>query len=432
MNRYIVKCYIFLTIFTIVNSMTCKVNYGTKTIRDCINELTEKSEMIIQISSNSNSYTECPGKVTLPNNVILKIESQNLNQMVTYDCTANNGNFIWISNENSSSNIVIRGINIIGNNLDTGSACIELNGSYRSNIFAMYNVTMQKCAGGAIKTTFYLFLRNCQFTNNKAQFGGAIHSDCLNIDGCVFQGNQATESGGAIYLPDDSGAFIIENSEFRDNTASVNGGAINSGYTDMYIANSKFINNSASIGGHLNTATLNTVQIINSILLDGLAIQSGGGINFMESCKLVNFTGSTFKANVAENIVGTINFDSESHGRKTNVISGVFYQDNYPFSNEFLKFTNSVQVLNLIDCPCNPISYNEYNQTFCLNVQGDCKNGYAQVNNQGIVTSCNCVSSNCNSHDFNDNSTIISKGSHHFKSLVFTFLTVTINIYLLN
>ena len=111
-------------------------------------------------------------------------------------------------------------------------------------------------------------IKGSNFTSNRANgtapgtygdsgMGGAViwtGSHGL-VDDCIFEENHAANSGGAVYLRDlDSGNCdntTFSNSKFFNNTAGVNGGAIewNKGATNGKIENSVFEDNSAKANG---------------------------------------------------------------------------------------------------------------------------------------------------------------------------------------
>ncbi|KAJ0398792.1 hypothetical protein P43SY_007405 [Pythium insidiosum] len=111
--------------------------------------------------------------------------------------------------------------------------------------------------GGAITTERSIIIRNCTFSNNVANEGGAvcISGDAnkrivVRIENSTFNGNVVQSVGGAIKA---SGATVleIENSAFDFNTANgVGGGALfASSDTTVSIAGSRFTRGAAASGG---------------------------------------------------------------------------------------------------------------------------------------------------------------------------------------
>ena len=134
---------------------------------------------------------------------------------------------------------------------------------------AVYNIN------GAGSDTYAQTFNNCQFFRNKGtEFGGAIytiHDDpaitLLTISNSLFDSNyttlvnsNSTGKGGAIYIRGSGRAMLdINNTEFKDNYASKDGGAIYAGSGSglpspldtlfMAVDSSLFINNDAAATG---------------------------------------------------------------------------------------------------------------------------------------------------------------------------------------
>ncbi len=128
-----------------------------------------------------------------------------------------------------------------------------------------------------------LSVTDSSFENNEASLAGALYwsaedSQTAAIDGCTFDGNEATSSnGGAIVLDlDGTGTVSLTDSEITDNQASGNGGG-------LYI--------SGSGTGH--------------VILDGLAIEYnsaddyGGGL-YWEADNSGTFTDLSFVGDEAD------------------------------------------------------------------------------------------------------------------------------------
>lgn len=100
----------------------------------------------------------------------------------------------------------------------------------------------------------------CDFTNNYSLFnGGAVRTFGLTtiIQKCRFQGNRATNNGGAVFIEHKSPENLLEGCLFAGNRADNNGGAFQIGgfgQGDTRIVNCTITNNSAgSEGGAANT-----------------------------------------------------------------------------------------------------------------------------------------------------------------------------------
>jgi predicted outer membrane repeat protein len=146
--------------------------------------------------------------------------------------------------------------------------------------------------GGAIQAG-YVSLRQCHFQDNRALRGGAISARRLYIDSCSFIGNSATESGGAVYIPNTGalavGAVRIVNSTF-DRNQSAAGGAVFAASTggEMMCGHLTLTRNSAASGSALMAPQV-LLRLGNSILADNTgaatAVEAGtlspAGVNWM-------------------------------------------------------------------------------------------------------------------------------------------------------
>ncbi|EKV02461.1 filamentous hemagglutinin family N-terminal domain protein [Leptolyngbya sp. PCC 7375] len=122
---------------------------------------------------------------------------------------------------------------------------------------------------------------NTDFSDNIAGTnGGAIFSEgALSVDTAYFTENHAGDAGGAIFLDDDG---EIRASHFMNNMAERGGGLYNQG--ELILVNSTVANNQATGigtydggGGILNTAG-GEITIDATLISDNLSEKSGGGI----------------------------------------------------------------------------------------------------------------------------------------------------------
>ena len=108
--------------------------------------------------------------------------------------------------------------------------------------------------GGAICSAAIesaLNVNGCNFNNNLAtdSHGGAVYADTINLNGCNFQSNQAYMEGGAVFMSGGSVTnCIFENNHVTSPDSS--GGAIYAGnYRACSVTQSRFIGNSAVLSG---------------------------------------------------------------------------------------------------------------------------------------------------------------------------------------
>ena len=122
--------------------------------------------------------------------------------------------------------------------------------------------------GAAIKSWANLTVTNCLFTGNTAtESGGAIHQILapLTVSGSTFTGNTAGTNGGGISF--ESGGIqplTVTGSTFDFNTAGVDGGAIfYEANGEVTIDSSSFFTNSATTGngGAINCAQCASLSI---------------------------------------------------------------------------------------------------------------------------------------------------------------------------
>jgi CSLREA domain-containing protein len=107
-------------------------------------------------------------------------------------------------------------------------------------------------------------------------YGGAVYNlGHLTADRCTFQDNQATH-GGAIFDQGFSVPSVITASTFKNNSATVSGGAIQHLTGGEMITNSTFSGNSAPDGAAIVNGSGWVLRIINSTIAGNSATGTGG------------------------------------------------------------------------------------------------------------------------------------------------------------
>jgi predicted outer membrane repeat protein len=159
--------------------------------------------------------------------------------------------------------------------------------------------------------------------NTKSFGGGLDNAGTVTITGSTFTGNTATNDGGAIDTGDGfsggTGSVTVTASTFTGNTASGDGGAINSGFAggggSVQVTASTFTGNTAAAGGAISsgdsgagTVTVTASTFVGNTAADGGAIDSGDG-----GAGSVTVTASTFAGNTATYDGGAI--DSGDFGK---------------------------------------------------------------------------------------------------------------------
>ncbi|MBR6023704.1 MAG: Ig-like domain repeat protein, partial [Methanobrevibacter sp.] len=189
------------------------------------------------------------------------------------------------------STVTISYNNFTKNNATEGGAIYILNTT--KNVFVSQSTFDENHAkyGGAIWTAAEITGTNpadhisyCNFTKNTAVNGSAIYvaGSKQNIGFCNFDGNNASENGGAIYYQKDLTSIEVHDSTFKSSYAK-NGGAIyNAGTSqskNLLIKNSTFIKNIAIYNGgavlYIANDGLMTYRDYFNGTFDNLAVPSG-------------------------------------------------------------------------------------------------------------------------------------------------------------
>ena len=140
--------------------------------------------------------------------------------------------------------------------------------------------------GGAIRFTSSCTVTNCNFTNNSAQYGGAIRLGLGNVTNCNFINNTAANYGGALLMANGN----VSNCNFINNTAE-NGGAIRFN-GDGAVTNCNFTYNNATIGSAIYFySTSATKNVSNSIFLNNRAKAEVLDVVKNDNNIIITFTG---------------------------------------------------------------------------------------------------------------------------------------------
>ena len=155
---------------------------------------------------------------------------------------------------------------------------------------------------------------NCRFENNygRVEPGAINNCDIMNVTNCAFNNNRARQWAGAIHTHSGAETLIV-NSNFTNNNAGWNGGALYS-YSKLKVINSTFINNtcnSSAGGGAIgcsNWGSSYNITICNCNFTDNANLcghtnetpstGTGGAISAMNN-GILKVCGSTFVHNVA-------------------------------------------------------------------------------------------------------------------------------------
>ena len=178
-----------------------------------------------------------------------------------------------------------------------GAAISMLSGSLNLSDCTFNNNKAINRDGGAIYSLSDIYMYNCTFINNSAALGGAIYCKGadLTIEFSQFLDNAASENGGALFLNSVNESNIIFSSFLRNN-ASLEGGAIYCNNSASSIEGSFFINNTALDAGaiyYLNST--NAMDVC--YFYNNTAYENGGAIVFNDSDS--DIRNSNFESNVA-------------------------------------------------------------------------------------------------------------------------------------
>jgi CSLREA domain-containing protein len=176
--------------------------------------------------------------------------------------------------------------------------------------------------GGGISTSGVLTLNADAFNGNSATNSGgaiAVSAGAVTVTDSTFSGNSAAglSAGGAIATLASNNALRVVNSTFSGNSAcpaSCQGGAIFNGSNTLVVTNSTFSGNSSSLGGAINSWGLEV--LLNNIFTGNTATGSGGAI--------AQSNGTTDAgSNVYwQNLTNGIESDCDNCSSNTNATSG--------------------------------------------------------------------------------------------------------------
>ena len=176
------------------------------------------------------------------------------------------------------SDLTLSGVNIINHGtIDIRNVLIE---NTQATIIDHYNNSF----GGAIYNPGehydpYLYLTNCIFKNNSAEYGGSIYMTYghLKIINTTFDSNKAYNYGGAIATGENSTIEIYDSHFINDTSLNDSGGAIYFRKANVIISNSDFINCYGQFGGAICDLDSKTT-ISKSRFLNNRASYRGGAI----------------------------------------------------------------------------------------------------------------------------------------------------------
>ena len=226
--------------------------------------------------------------------------------------------------------VIYQGVVFDGNyNNDGNGGAINTSGPVLANGVVFKN-NVAEGKGGAVYVTYkhpenkvrISEFNDCEFINNSAEYGGAITATSEDssyvagavayINDCVFEDNDCTKNGGAIYVARKAMLNVYE-SEFRKNTSSnteYGGGAIYFTGSFGEFANVTFVENASIYNGGAIAVYSNSQVTISDLIANGNVANKYGGAVYVNG-STVNFVGeSIFGENSANN--GGANYFTKS------------------------------------------------------------------------------------------------------------------------
>ena len=159
-----------------------------------------------------------------------------------------------------------------------------------------------------------LSIKNSMFSNSRAHFGGALYAHKANFTGnnVHFFNNSANSQGGALYLEnnyadDNSGPLYIDhclfvkNSMFSNNRANF-GGALYALNANLTVNKVHFFNNSANNGGAFYS--IQTITTMCEGFFENTHVESKGGSLYIDGCSL--FIKNSVFCNNRANLGGVV------------------------------------------------------------------------------------------------------------------------------
>jgi len=222
----------------------------------------DPSQIYVNSSGNDNYNGESP--VFISGTTGPKKSIKNATNTVINDGTVHIASGTY--NENNIADFS-KNINFIGENKYT----TKVDGNKLGGIFSV----------GAQGVTYSYTFTNLQFLNGSAFNGGAISNTCGNIfiDNCIFKNNKANYAGAAVFRFGTGGApatININNCNFTNNTAP--NGVIYNGLSSVSVTGSDFTNNTGTTSSILwsNFGQISNFQF-NRIIGTGNLISSDSG-----------------------------------------------------------------------------------------------------------------------------------------------------------
>ena len=213
--------------------------------------------------------------------------------------------------------ITIKGINediTLTGNAPSGNYMFQIGDSANAVMIQSLIFNGDNKNGAIESNEIDLTIDNAKFTNNTAEYYGAIYIKGKGntiISNSVFNGNKSEEwYGGAIYFEEGNGTAVIENSVFTGNTANY-GGAVYLSPKDDYSMSLKVINSnfegnkSVGQGGAIAFNTVGQLDLEDTKFKDNVSSLAGAAIYVMPTNEMgvkVHLKNCNIEKNIIEPI----------------------------------------------------------------------------------------------------------------------------------
>ena len=275
--------------------------------------------------------------------------------IIRYTGSSNSGKFS-LSVDNY---LILCNVTFIGFNFDIEGATLQANNTIFKNAaaFPTYSSgtnlvnSATSSFGGAIYAYSYqtnynnylpmVFLDNCTFINNTAEYGGAIYMNqgTLDINNSCFINNYAYNYGGALSIIFDVSAKIKNSKFVNDKSLNDAGGAIYLYKSILSGTNLSAVNCSATFGSFI--ASINATTALAYLNAENNTAKYEGGVIY-QIYNAISVTDSIFKNNSARNggaiyvdelQILKLNYNVFENNRASNT-AGAVYSMIVPKSNE--------------------------------------------------------------------------------------------------
>jgi len=211
-----------------------------------------------------------------------------------------------------SSGLTITGTQFESNAASRAGGAIEINNggsgsmSISGAIFEQNTTGANPGNGGAIHITGSGggLISNSEFLNNAAdQEGGAVWngSGVVQVQGALFQGNQSQGSGGGVY--NSAGTLVIsDGTSFLENSSSTDGGALlNATGAVLIMSDALLVENVAQgNGGAISDQSNNQTLLLSNVDFEANAASNGGAVHLLGASNMQCSGGSATNNSASE------------------------------------------------------------------------------------------------------------------------------------